>query len=84
MIIATHIRRQLSFDLWYIFLGVFIICIAESDQIEDTNNYVPFLPDLFPVLTVQWFNIFNILFEVVSAYGGVGLSIVFPPVKGVF
>jgi hypothetical protein len=38
----------------------------------------PLLPDLFPVLTVQWFNIFNILFEVVSAYGGVGLSIVFP------
>ena len=46
LIIATHIRRQLSFDLWYIFLGVFIICIAESDQIEDTNNYVPPSPRL--------------------------------------
>ena len=46
LIIATHIRRQLSFDLWYIFLGVFIICIVESDQIEDTNNYVPPSPRL--------------------------------------
>jgi Trk-type K+ transport system membrane component len=33
-------RRQLGFDLWYIFLGLFIICIVESTQIEDTNNYV--------------------------------------------
>jgi len=41
LIVGTHISRQLSFDMWYIFLGVFIICIVESDQIEDTNNYVP-------------------------------------------
>jgi Trk-type K+ transport system membrane component len=33
-------RRQLGFDLWYIFLGLFIICIIEGDQIEDINNYV--------------------------------------------
>lgn len=37
---ATHIRKQLGFDLWYIFLGLFIICIIESAQIEDINNYV--------------------------------------------
>ena len=46
LIVATHIRRQLSFDLWYVFLGVFIICIVESDQIEDTNNYVLPVPNL--------------------------------------
>jgi hypothetical protein len=26
--------------LWYIFLGLFIICIVEGSQIADTNNYV--------------------------------------------
>jgi len=38
--IATHIGRQLSFDLWYVFLGVFIICIVESAQIQNAENYV--------------------------------------------
>lgn len=38
--VATHMRHQLGFDLWYIFLGLFIICIVESSQIQDTNNYV--------------------------------------------
>jgi Trk-type K+ transport system membrane component len=26
--VMTHIRNQLTFDLWYIFLGTFCICIA--------------------------------------------------------
>jgi len=68
--VATHLRRQLGFDLWYIFLGLFIICIVESPQIEDTNDY--------------WFNQFNILFEVVSAYACVGLSIGYPTVNASF
>jgi len=33
----THMRNQLSFDLWFIFLGVFCICIAESERIVDNN-----------------------------------------------
>lgn len=76
--VATHIRRQLGFDLWYIFLGLFIICIIEADNIQDTANYVR--PRHLTRLTVfQWWNPFNILFEVVSAYGCVGLSIVSAP-----
>lgn len=38
--LINHLRNQLSFDLWYIFLGVFCICIAESKRImsqEDGN-----------------------------------------------
>src|SRR6201986_5136213 len=27
--VGSHLRRQLSFDLWYIFLGFFVIAIAE-------------------------------------------------------
>lgn len=38
--VATHLRKQLSFDLWYIFLGLFIITIAEGPRIQDTKDYV--------------------------------------------
>lgn len=59
-----HIRNQLSFDLWYIFLGVFCICCAESKRIMDMEDYA--------------FSVFSIFFEVVSAYGNVGLSLGYP------
>ncbi|KAJ3945966.1 uncharacterized protein N0V96_004316 [Colletotrichum fioriniae] len=36
--IMSHVRNQLSFDLWYIFLGTFCICIAESERIMDLNE----------------------------------------------
>ena len=62
--IGAHIRKQLSFDLWFLFLGLFIICICENDKIKNEN-----MPD---------FNIFAILFEIVSAYGTVGLSLGYP------
>jgi Trk-type K+ transport system membrane component len=48
--ILTHIQNQLSFDLWYIFLGCFCICIAESGKIADTS--IP-VSDHFPVLQQQ-------------------------------
>ena len=57
--VGAHIRRQLSFDLWYIFLGFFIISIAEGTKIQNDEK----------------FTMFAILFEIVSAYGTVGLSL---------
>lgn len=42
--IMSHVRNQLSFDLWYIFLGTFCICIAESERIMDLNEPVRFFP----------------------------------------
>ncbi|KAJ6155834.1 hypothetical protein N7470_006400 [Penicillium chermesinum] len=62
--IGTHLRRQLSFDSWYVFLGLFIIAIAEGSRIQDSTDYN--------------FQIFTVLFEVVSAYGTVGLSFGYP------
>lgn len=59
--VMTHVRNQLSFDLWYIFFGTFLVCIAESKRIMD-----PEIPS---------FAVFPVLFEVVSAYGNVGLSL---------
>ena len=67
---GTHLRRQLSFDLWYVFLGLFIITIAEGDRLQRTDQYN--------------FQIFSVLFEVVSAYGTVGLSLGYPGVNASF
>ncbi|KAH7031491.1 cation transport protein-domain-containing protein [Microdochium trichocladiopsis] len=62
-----HVRNQLSFDLWYIFLGTFCLCIAESGRIADNSEPA--------------FSVFSIFFEVVSAYGNVGLSLGHPSVS---
>ena len=64
--IGAHLRRQLSFDLWYVFLGLFIIAIVEGDRLAG-HDYS--------------FDLFDILFEVVSAYGTVGLSTGYPGVN---
>ncbi|KAF3912609.1 hypothetical protein AA313_de0206277 [Arthrobotrys entomopaga] len=64
--LLMHMQNQLSFDLWYIFLGIFFICIAEAPKIMDQKD---------PAFTV-----FPVFFEVVSAYGNVGLSLGHPTV----
>ncbi|KAL1626341.1 hypothetical protein SLS56_006925 [Neofusicoccum ribis] len=64
--LRSHLQNQLSFDLWYLFLGVFCICIAEADRIMDEADPA--------------FQVFPIFFEVVSAYGNVGLSLGYPTV----
>lgn len=61
--IATHLRNQLSFDLWFIFLGLFIICIADGGKLQRDDID---------------FTVFQVLFEIVSAYGTVGLSLGYP------
>lgn len=61
--IGTHLRRQLSFDLWFVFLGLFILAITEGGK-----------------LARKEFNMFDVLFEVVSAYGTVGMSMGYPGV----
>lgn len=38
--VMTHVRNQLSFDLWYIFFGTFCICVAESGRIKDVGEPV--------------------------------------------
>ncbi len=68
--IGAHLRRQLSFDLWYIFLGLFIIAIAEGRRLENTKEYA--------------FTVYSCLFEIVSAYGTVGLSLGYPDTNASF
>lgn len=38
--LLTHMKNQLGFDLWYIFLGTFCLCISESKRIADNNEPV--------------------------------------------
>ncbi|OWP01770.1 hypothetical protein B2J93_3432 [Marssonina coronariae] len=70
--IGAHLRRQLSFDLWYICLGLFIISISEGPRIQSQKEN-----DLA-------FTMFAVLFEVVSAYGTVGLSLGYPGINASF
>jgi Trk-type K+ transport system membrane component len=68
--LGTHLRRQLSFDLWYVFLGFFLISIIEGSRLED--------------LSKTSFTLFAVLFEIVSAYGTVGLSLGYPQTNASF
>lgn len=63
--LALHMRKQLSFDMWWLALALFLVCIIERPGLTDPANG-------------SWFNIFAIIFEVVSAYGTVGLSLGLP------
>lgn len=38
--VGAHLRNQLQYDLWYIFLGLFIIAIVEGRRIESKEQYV--------------------------------------------
>ncbi|KAH6610676.1 potassium transporter [Trichoderma cornu-damae] len=62
--VGSHLRRQLSFDLWYVFLGFFLLAITEGGKIVGGR-----------------FDLFAVLFEIVSAYGTVGLSMGVPGVN---
>ena len=68
--VAAHLRRQLSFDLWYIFFGLFFISIIEGNRLQNINE--------------PSFTIFSCLFEIVSAYGTVGLSLGYPDTDASF
>lgn len=56
--VGAHLRRQLSFDLWFLSVGFFILTISEGGSLQNND-----------------FSMFAVLFEVVSAYGTVGMSL---------
>lgn len=57
--IGIHIRNQLLYDLWFQLLAWVLICIVERSAVQNGSHGA---------------TIFNIFFEVNSAYGTVGLS----------
>ncbi|KUI58899.1 High-affinity potassium transport protein [Cytospora mali] len=59
-LVSQHLRGQLSHDIWFIALALFIITLIEtSHSIEDPTSY----------------SVFNFLFEIVSGYTNIGLSV---------
>lgn len=56
-------RFQLSHDVWWLSLAVVVLCVAESNH----YNSQPLA-----------FSTFNIIFEVISAYSFVGVSVGYP------
>ena len=63
--VRQQLRGQLAHDSWWLVLAVLFIMITETGQFErDPVSY----------------SVFNVIFEVVSAYGCVGISVGLPNV----
>ncbi|KDQ09513.1 hypothetical protein BOTBODRAFT_524200 [Botryobasidium botryosum FD-172 SS1] len=63
--LGWHVRRQFANDAWWLVGGIWLVCVIERDSLMDPDN-------------ASWFNIFRIIFEMISAYSGVGLSLGIP------
>lgn len=61
--VRHQLRSQLAHDAWWIALAIFLIMIIEGGQFESS-----------PMV----FSVFNVIFEVVSGYGCVGISVGLP------
>ncbi|KAL1651105.1 hypothetical protein SLS61_005623 [Didymella pomorum] len=57
--IASHLQKQLAYDIWFQFFAFFLVSIIERGHILKKD---------------PGFDSFSVLFEVTSAYGTVGLS----------
>jgi potassium uptake Trk family protein len=61
--VQKYLQNQLAYDLWWITLAVFLIAIVERARLATAQ---------------PGFSLWSIIFEVVSAYGTVGLSLGVP------
>lgn len=62
-LVTQHLRSQLSHDMWSIALALFLVTLIEtSHSVKDPQTY----------------SVFNFLFEIVSGYTNIGLSIGLP------
>ncbi|KAL2148035.1 hypothetical protein VTI28DRAFT_91 [Corynascus sepedonium] len=68
-LMAHHVRSQLSHDVWWVALAFFLVTVIETAHtLEDPAAY----------------SLFNILFEIVSAYANNGVSVGLPRVSHAF
>ena len=61
--VRQQLRAQLAHDAWWIVLALFLIMIVEGHNFHEK-----------PVV----YSVFNVIFEIVSAYGSVGISVGVP------
>ncbi|KUI60843.1 High-affinity potassium transport protein [Cytospora mali] len=62
-LVSQHVRSQLSHDVWWIALATFVITIIETKH---------------SIIDPETYSVFNMMFEVVSAYTNIGLSLGLP------
>ncbi|KAF3769548.1 hypothetical protein M406DRAFT_86394 [Cryphonectria parasitica EP155] len=62
-LVTQHLRSQLSHDIWCIALALFLIIIIETRH---------------TLLDPQTYSVFNFMFEIVSGYTNIGLSLGVP------
>ncbi|KAH8823862.1 potassium transporter [Flagelloscypha sp. PMI_526] len=62
--LGWHIRRQVSLDIWWLVWGVFLVAVIERHNLMDEEK--------------KWFDLFRVLFELVSAFAGIGLTMGVP------
>jgi len=63
--VEQYLRDQLAYDIWWIMLVIFFVCIIERFNLENPNKY-------------SYFTVFAIIFEITSAYANCGLSLGLP------
>ncbi|KIW98805.1 uncharacterized protein Z519_00468 [Cladophialophora bantiana CBS 173.52] len=79
--LGQHLRRQLVYDIWWILACVWLVSIIERDKLapsppaSTTPPEPESLPSPHPAFRP---GLFDIIFETVSAYGTVGLSLGVP------
>ncbi|KAK5083273.1 hypothetical protein LTR70_008236 [Exophiala xenobiotica] len=87
--LSEHLRRQLAYDLWWIAICVWLVSIIERDKLappspspitsshpsSHSSSHQTILAQPHPAFQN---GLFAILFETVSAYGNVGLSLNVP------
>lgn len=81
--LGWHLRRQVAFDIWWLVCAIFLICVIERAKIMDDANAPWFnvfriseLSDPLELLSLKRFSIK--VFELVSAFGGIGLTLGIP------
>ncbi|KXJ89839.1 cation transport protein-domain-containing protein [Microdochium bolleyi] len=62
-LVSQQVRGQLSFDVWFLGLALFLVTLIETRHTLES-----------PVA----FSVFNILFEIVSGYTNIGISVGIP------
>ncbi|KAF8060927.1 potassium transporter [Lyophyllum atratum] len=62
--LGWHLRQQISIDIWWLVWGIFAVAIIERGNIMNPDK--------------PYFSMFPLIFELVSAFAGVGMSLGFP------
>lgn len=79
--LGQHVRRQLAYDIWWIMICTWLVSTIERDKLAPSPPAAstPPEPTSLPRPHPAFYpGLFGILFEVVSAYGTVGLSLGVP------